>query len=433
MSKRKRDSELDPNPNNIAVSAHQHRKASTISTQDRRAATRLHTIIESGSHRLLPALKLARGFERQKLGRRVKTAHSTNDGTAVERLNEEIAALKGLELSAVANAYLVKRCGKVTRIGRNEVWKIVATELGEGVERNDGEEGRRKKSYAEMNVLGRLFKASGVRAGMEDTVESIRKVLKIESEEDNNVHGKNGGSVDAIKPPTVPANSSTPVTGDDKGATNGAAGRQSQAQEEDPFFERDQSTSRPRNDSLNHGNVSDDAEESSSDDKNVHEARRSRIIKPTGTNSLSSLPSLAYAGYISGSDDGSVAESLEDLPRRKNRRGQRARQKIAEMKHGQKANHLQHTVDNRDRGWDMKRGATDRQKTWERKGMKDRGRDGESNGRHRVADGGATQTVDTTERPEHPSWEAARHRKQAAQKMRGGLGMAKGQKITFDS
>ena len=433
MSKRKRGPELDPNPNDIPISAHQHRNAFKLSTQDRRAASRLHAIIDSGSRRLLPALKLARGFERQKLGRRMKTAHSTHDEKAIERLNDEIVMLKSLELSAVANEYLLKRCGKVTRIGRNKVWKTVATELCEGMERNDGVQGSKKKSDGEMNVLGRLFKASGVRAGMEDTVESVRKVLGIESSEENSVHGNIGSNLDTIEPVTVPKNAIKSANGHKKGATNGAAGRKSQAETEDTFFESVQSTSRPQNDTLDHEIASDDVEESSSDDENVPDAQRSQINSQTGPKPISSLPTLAYAGYISGSDDGSIAESLEDLPMRKNRRGQRARQKIAELKHGQKAKHLQNAVGSRDQGWDMRRGATDGHKSWERKGVKDRAREEKDDRRHRSAIVGGTQDVDRTERPEHPSWEAARQRKEAARKMRGGLGMAKGQKITFDS
>lgn len=43
---------------------------------------------------LFRALRLARGFERQKLGRRQKVAHQTNDDAETARLNAEVVALK---------------------------------------------------------------------------------------------------------------------------------------------------------------------------------------------------------------------------------------------------------------------------------------------------------------------------------------------------
>jgi hypothetical protein len=43
---------------------------------------------------LFRALRLARGFERQKLGRRQKVAHQSNDDVETARLGAEVAALK---------------------------------------------------------------------------------------------------------------------------------------------------------------------------------------------------------------------------------------------------------------------------------------------------------------------------------------------------
>lgn len=43
---------------------------------------------------LFRALRLARGFERQKLGRRQKVAKQAKDDVEIARLNAEVAALK---------------------------------------------------------------------------------------------------------------------------------------------------------------------------------------------------------------------------------------------------------------------------------------------------------------------------------------------------
>jgi hypothetical protein len=55
-----------------------------------------------------------------------------------------------------------------------------------------------------------------------------------------------------------------------------------------------------------------------------------------------------------------VESDIEELaPAKKNRRGQRARQQIAEKKFGAKAKHLENPKNDRNQGWDAKKGATD--------------------------------------------------------------------------
>lgn len=56
--------------------------------------TQLERVLEHGKRRLFQALKLGRGFERQKLGRRQKTAKESNTESGIVRLNAEVAALK---------------------------------------------------------------------------------------------------------------------------------------------------------------------------------------------------------------------------------------------------------------------------------------------------------------------------------------------------
>ena len=50
--------------------------------------------LEQGKKALFRSLKVARGFERQKLGRRQKTAKAENAETDIIRLDAEVAALK---------------------------------------------------------------------------------------------------------------------------------------------------------------------------------------------------------------------------------------------------------------------------------------------------------------------------------------------------
>jgi hypothetical protein len=157
-------------------------------------------------------------------------------------------------------------------------------------------------------------------------------------------------------------------------------------------------------------------------------------------------------GYYSGSDSDDSGGGLHDSSKdplhpmqRKNRRGQRARQEIAEKKYGKNANHLKKAAAkearNRDAGWDAKRGATE---------GRGRGRDfgnrmgGRNSGRKPTGPNGdavvgrrdfgagrgrvATKAKEN-EGPLHPSWEAAKRRKEQSL---GTTQAFSGKKVTFD-
>ena len=55
---------------------------------------RVHDVLSNGKANIFRALKVARGFERQKLGRRQKTAKQKKAGISLKRLQEEVDALK---------------------------------------------------------------------------------------------------------------------------------------------------------------------------------------------------------------------------------------------------------------------------------------------------------------------------------------------------
>lgn len=123
-------------------------------------------------------------------------------------------------------------------------------------------------------------------------------------------------------------------------------------------------------------------------------ARKVPTIKPKST---IFLPSLTMGGYISDSD--SAISDPSSLPgnatakSRKNRRGQQERRQIWEKKFGKNANHLkrqgQQHAQNRDQGWDARKGAL-------KVGGDDRGKRGRGRGRGRVVDastGPSTRTA----------------------------------------
>jgi hypothetical protein len=161
------------------------------------------------------------------------------------------------------------------------------------------------------------------------------------------------------------------------------------------------------------------------------------------------VPSLSV-GYIAGS--GSEPESdIEELAPKKNRRGQRARQQIAEKKFGAKAKHLENPKNDRNQGWDAKRGATDgaRGKRGADSGRGGRGGfgggrggfggsggrgggfGGAASGRFTGGDAPAPppkKKHNDDEGPLHPSWAAAK----AAKDKKSVPVAFTGKKITFD-
>ena len=145
------------------------------------------------------------------------------------------------------------------------------------------------------------------------------------------------------------------------------------------------------------------------------------------------VPSLTMGGYWSGSE--SEAEDFEDGPPKKNRRGQRARQAIAEKKFGKSAKHLQNQdkagKNDRNAGWDAKRGATDRTGP---RGVRGAPRGGrfERPGQDRGVRNDAAEPPKKKHRDDqgslHPSWEAAKKAKEA-KKVTAAF---EGKKISFD-
>ena len=73
------------------------REATSNGNSGRKFGVQQHQVehlLEQGKKALFKSLKVARGFERQKLGRRQKTAKAEKAETDIIRLDAEVAALK---------------------------------------------------------------------------------------------------------------------------------------------------------------------------------------------------------------------------------------------------------------------------------------------------------------------------------------------------
>jgi hypothetical protein len=371
---------------------------------------RLRATIDTSVKSLTSSLKLARGFERQKLGRRQKNA--SNEPKTLLRLREEVIVLKQLDLEKTARNYLIKHLKKTKKVRGSPVFESV---YGADVQIESVRAG------AEGNVIGRLMNSAPVKQVMPRIMASVYQVLGLEHEKPHE-NGQRGEKAES-KYSDRPLRRSISV--DDVSVSDSARG---DANIDDSASEQSDVILEDFDDRL--ASSSDNESEPSDTDA------RERLGSPPehkpkhrSTKVDTFLPTLSMGGYISGSDTEEV-ESTSIKPR-KNRRGQRARQQLAELRYGKNAKHLQaqDVEAGRNDGWDPKRGAVNAS------GYTKGGRNGKFEDRKpslKVDEGGRSNFKKATSRddtgPLHPSWEAAKRRKEQPQ----ALTQFTGKKITFE-
>lgn len=435
-----------------AEPSHQNRKLH-IQTE------RLTEKFNHGGFTLFRALKTARGFERQKLGRRQKTAQAQGDNQALERIEKEIAALKELDLHRTAEKHLLKQLIKTKRIAESPVF-VQFKEGGKG--RKISTEG--PKDTAEANVTARLFKSNPIKNVLPDILGGIRNLLGVDgvaparggsgandnerstsqSQERKSAKAesigcekRDGGAITSTKDHDSASRPGEDVDMDDSGADSESVdyaqfdARLASSDEESEGEEEEEDA----------GAVSeDDIALSEADDPSIRTSqspppKKSKMKSTEPPKSTTFLPSLMMGGYWSGSESPSEDE---EQPRRKNRMGQQARRALWEKKYGSRANHLQkekqkqaESRNSRDSGWDLRKGATDPD-DGDGRGRWGRGGGGKPQRRDAARGSGAVDfkrkdKAQTDNKPLHPSWEAARKAKEQATQA-----SFQGKKITFD-
>jgi len=433
MPKRKReDTEQDP--------------ASSI--KQRRISHKLKLHITKIGH----AFKTSKGLERQKLGRRHKTATSKSESADISRIDSEILALKALDTTLAAQQHLYKSLLKIKDVANHP-------DLPSGVL----EPVKLPSKSATLNVHARLCKSNLVQEALGPAVVDVQLALGLK------VDKSKVGKKRRMRAADYDANGES-ASGNVTRGTKSKRAKPASAKVDvvgDPRFDTDARLSAPHQDMRN-GNIDDDGPNGTEDldvgalerqlasegvkqkSKQKHaptyslEAdmalsdsdRESRSSSPEPSKASapapkksSFIPSLTMAGYVSGSGS-DIDDAGPSLGPRKNRRGQRARQQIWEQKFGMKAKHLQ--KGDRNSGWDAKRGAV------ERGGA--RRSDGDAGGRAALPQGHAERWAGkgdekkrkesskaTDDGPIHPSWEAAKRAK-----AKGDAPVAfQGKKVTF--
>lgn len=406
---------------------------------------RLTQKFEQGVILLSRALKTARGFERQKLGRREKTAKAQGSSETLQRIAEEVAFIKTLDPVATAQKYLYKQLAKTKRIA--EAPAFVQFQESKKISAES------PRSTAEANVTARLYKSNPVKNVFPNVMTDIRKVLGVEEV----AGGKKEKGKDAGQKENTPKTKTEQwaVSVSDSEPEDSRRVAESDDKEGDTVMSDAESIDFAQLDSRLASGSDDEGEDredgSASDDGgvdlNVHsemsisrspspdsppaKKKKAKTSKASSTPATSTtfLPSLTMGGYFSGSE--SEPEDLEgEQPRRKNRMGQQARRALWEKKYGTGANHLkQQPKQSRDRGWDLRRGATDG--TEGPRGRRGPVRGAAGRSQHhgdRPQRGPPKQNrMPQDDKPLHPSWEAAKRAKE--QKT---MASFQGKKVTFD-
>ncbi|KAM5462588.1 hypothetical protein MauCBS54593_007944 [Microsporum audouinii] len=402
---------------------------------------RLDQKVQHGVVVLHRALKVARGFERQKLGRREKSARQESDRLLLNRHMNEIEALKALDLHNTAERYLIKQMIKTKRITESPAF--IHLKLAERILKDEG-----KMSDAEANVTARLFNSNPVKKVIPGLMDDIRDILGLSG----NQPLKKDTAKDKKR---YTARTDEDIhTSDDEG-TDGESDKAQEGEEMDlSRFDGLVASDSEENES-SHGdddkvkpatgkyNPMDDMSLSptpstASDDSDAIATKTSKP-KQKSTASTTFLPTL-MGGYWSGSESEPENDDTSALPVRKNRMGQQARRKLWEKKYGNNAKHIQKQAKeqaqskNRDSGWDIRRGATSQEDT--------RGK----YGRNKIRGGKRKEPVpphapqeravkppppkakpSNDDKPLHPSWQAAIKRKESKTQA-----PFQGKKVVFD-
>ncbi|TLD06151.1 uncharacterized protein PgNI_08894 [Pyricularia grisea] len=421
---------------------------------------------------LFRALKVAKGFERQRLAKRVKDVKLPQG--KIQRLEQEVEVLKALDLHQAAHAHL---CSALLKVKAAAQSPLLPEAIKNGVPKPEISEEER---HALHNVTSALYKRNQVRAVISAAIPVLCQSLGVsppgdkskakgeptsskndskgdakskeerrkgrveqsfEEQEDSSSDevGYESGeelddeAIDRMEAMLGGSSSEEELVSNDDGVASLKRLAQSASFDDDislPGSESAAEEEYPEDDEVtipsSSGSESDSEAAAPPPKKAKKKEKKAKPIRDEEIVESVALPTL-MGGYISGSEEASDVD-VAPAPR-KNRRGQKARQALAEKKYGDKAKHL---GKQKEAGWDSKRGAVDAGDGKPRKrGVRNplqQKRDGEG------SRGPKQEEVKKPEKksrdddgPLHPSWLAKKKAKQAQENA-----SFQGKKITFD-
>ncbi|TGZ84337.1 Bud-site selection protein [Ascodesmis nigricans] len=448
----------------------------------------LGKLISTNTKHLSRALKRARGLEAQKLARKLKTLSSGSDVDAGKRCSAELEAARENPGEGAVRAWLVhiveKKGGR--RVKERVEWRGAVDAVGGDKEGEVDGEGENVK--ARQNVKGRLFKDKKVQECVERALKAVEDALGVaketagrndtrktetkekevpaveekedgegeslvshisdeeefhgfsdpepDAESDDNAEDNEDGKDpwDYLDDPDVFAEFNQRLVGDssDSEADDEEAGKNELERTDDEWsggsdhelgISDDEKESNPKTQAKS----SSSQPQKPTPSEQLEPSKPTKSDKPAPPASSQFLPTL-MTGYVSGSSSDSDQPS-KSRPRgppekkvRKNRMGQQARRALWEKKFGQKANHVTKEREQKKKEWEDRQVRKEtKQKEWEERERRRR----EKGGGGVVGSGGSNEAL-------HPSWEAARKRKEKELMLKEVMKKPVGQKITFD-
>ncbi|KAG4303284.1 hypothetical protein PCANB_000538 [Pneumocystis canis] len=260
---------------------------------------------------ILRALKRVKRFEFQKTSKRIRNMRSMKNDSALDRLEEELLIIKNLHLEPIGDFLLYTRCLKESELSQILLLKPIDSPL-------------KNTSECIKNVITRLFNSSIVKRCIERVILSLKKVAKIQ---DKTIKSKK------FKKNQIFSSTKNTLISNNHEKDSNISKKSSNTQNN---VVRNTIVSKKKSNKLNIKDYNHVIEQKPKRNQKKIEGKLKNIFNSVFLPSLSS-------GYISGTDDDNntnIENNAFDKPK-KNRRGQRARRKIWEMKYGQNARHLQ--------------------------------------------------------------------------------------------
>ncbi|KAH8816109.1 Bud-site selection protein [Xylogone sp. PMI_703] len=145
--------------------------------------------LAQGKKHLHRALKLAKGFERQKLGKRLKAATTAGETEQIRRINTEINVLKGLDLAKVAENHLYKTLKKIKSFVGSE---LLPGYVMTGADMKLEEDGASEEDITALrNVTSGMFNIKNVKDVMKLTIGGMYVALGIPKPEEKSMKKQN--------------------------------------------------------------------------------------------------------------------------------------------------------------------------------------------------------------------------------------------------
>lgn len=275
-------------------------------------------------------LKIFKRQEPQKIQKRIKKAPAKQ-----QQLEQEIAVVKDLDLneyaSLIVNNFLVKQFGEPFTVDKGSMDGPAANVFGracalkavkEDLQRLDEilvEWYERSSGALEKEKLKLEEKAKKEEAERERRKEERKRDLE------KRLEGEQEGlkEIKKAQKQEIAERRQDRVQRDSNEETPGSA----LSEENEEIEDNEESEENEEN------------EESERNEESEHGSSDEGFFETTEGGDLPELPQL-YNGYVSGSESEPEMDVEELKPQRKNRRGQRARRRIWELKYGTRANHI---------------------------------------------------------------------------------------------